>query len=131
MSYWSIASRYRRCVDALRRDLPAAGRSARTLEEILLQLDVGILRDELRGRLHVAAGKPVPLAQQVAQLAERALGARRIFGRAFDHDVVSARLQRTPSADSRLRRFSSNDPNNVSMPSSGIVMRRTTEAGIP
>ena len=89
MSICSIASRYRRCIDGLGTDLLAADRPGAALEEELLQLDVRILRNQLRSRLHVAAGEPVLLPQQAGQLLEHALGPGDVVGRAFDDDVVA------------------------------------------
>ena len=74
--------------DALRRHLLAAGGRAAALEEILLQLDVRILREQLRRRLHVAAREPV---------AARAAGRRAARARARRAPTSSAAPSTTTS----------------------------------
>ena len=77
MSCWSIASRYRRWLTLFGTYLLAAGRACRrAAQEVVLQLDVLVLRDELRRGLHVAARELVALAHERGQLLEHALGLR-------------------------------------------------------
>ena len=84
-------------IDTLGDDLPLARRARRAAQEVVGQLDLLVLRDELRSRPHVALGQLVSAAQQRGELLQDTLGARHIGRLAFDNHLVSTR----PGADVR------------------------------
>jgi hypothetical protein len=80
--------------DGLGRHLTTSRRAARALEEVVLQLDIGILGDELCGHFHVAPRKAVAVAKQAGQLRQYPLGPAHLVGITLDHDVMAAGLER-------------------------------------
>ncbi len=86
--------------DALGCHLLAALRAAGAFGEVLLQFDVRVVGEQLRGRLHVAARKSIPSAEEAGKLFEDTLGARDVVRGPFDHDIVAARLD--PHAEGAL-----------------------------
>jgi len=59
----------------------------RALDEKILQVDVGVLRDELRRRLHVAVSHAIAFAHQRSQLGDGPLDPR-LVGRRAVHDQI-------------------------------------------
>jgi hypothetical protein len=58
---------------------------------VLSQIDAGIFGDQLRGRLHVAHRHGVSLFDERRQLRDELRDARRVFGLAFDDELVALR----------------------------------------
>ena len=71
----------------------------RAAQEVVGELDLVVLRDELRGRPHVAFGQLVAAAQQPRKLLQYTLSARDVGRLALDDDLVAAR----PGADVEQR----------------------------
>ena len=71
----------------------------RALEEVLAEIDVGIVGEQLRGRLHVAVRDAVAFVQQRASWVNSRSTLLDLGGRAIDDDVVPLR----PNPDAELR----------------------------
>ena len=76
-------------IDALGRHLAAARRPRGAAHEVVAQLDVAVLRHQLRGRLHVAVGNAVALLQEARQLAHGPLDADLVVRRTLDEQVAA------------------------------------------
>src|SRR5262249_24654081 len=72
-------------------DLPLPRGPRRRAEEVVAKLDRVVLRDQLRGRLHVPLGKAVASAHQGGKLVEDFFGAGDVGRFAFDNQVAAGR----------------------------------------
>jgi hypothetical protein len=77
------------------------------LEEVVAQVDRVVLRDELRGGLHVAGREAIALAQQGGELFHHPLDLRSTLRARPRREVVPWVRILTLNRDSRFRRFSS------------------------